>query len=305
MKRKDLKSKFNTLAPPLLVILFLSILGAAGCSKQISGPAKMVPLTLKSQGSGVSPVRALRAATAASADSDTSHVVFSFTRALLVVRDVRFQTPEGDGDENGAGEDTLGEHEADGDSLGEHEADGDSLGEHEGDHENGIVFRGPFVIDLLSHHADVLDTKLVPPGVYSKVMGHLQALHSGDPAATPDLSFLIGSTVFLEGTISGDGGGPFTYQARIDDEFIIHGTFTLASDTPATAFLVFDLNRMLVDREGRFLDPRDPENDLAIRQAIRHAIKIGMDKDHDGEFDGDDGPGHDQDANGAPPIARF
>ena len=93
MKRKDLKSKFNTLAPPLLVILFLSILGAAGCSKQISGPAKMVPLTLKSQGSGVSPVRALRAATAASADSDTSHVVFSFARALLVVRDVRFQTP--------------------------------------------------------------------------------------------------------------------------------------------------------------------------------------------------------------------
>jgi hypothetical protein len=290
MKQKDLKSQVNTLARPLLVILFLSILGAAGCSKQISGPAKMVPLTLKSQASGVSPVRALRAATAASADSDSSHVVFSFTRALLVVRDVRFKTAF-EGDE----EDTLGEHEADGDTLGEHEADD----------ENGIVFRGPFVIDLLSHHSDVLDTRLVPPGVYAKVMGHLQPLHVGDPAATPDLSFLIGSTIFLEGTISGDGGGPFTYQARIDDEFIIHGTFTVASDNPATAFLVFDLNQMLVDREGHFLDPRDPDNDKWIRQAIRHAIKIGMDKDHDGEFDGDDGPAHDEDGNDAPPLAGF
>jgi len=295
MKQKDLQSKVYTLASSLFLILFLSILGAAGCSKRISGPVKMVPLTLKSQATGVSTVRALRASTIASADSDSSHVVFSFSRALLVVRDVRFQTAEGDTEEN----------EAEGDTLGEHEADGDSLGEHEADDEEGIVFRGPFVIDLLSHHSDVLDTKLVPPGVYTKVMGHLQALHAGDAAATPDLSFLIGSTVFLEGTISGDGGGPFTYQARIDDEFVIHGTFTVASDAPATAFLVFDLNRMLVDREGRFLDPRDPGNDLAIRQAIRHAIKIGMDKDHDGEFDGDDGPGNDQDSNEAPPLARF
>ena len=286
MKRKDLKSHVNTLAPPLLVILFLSILGAAGCSKQISGPVKMVPLTLKSQVSGASPVRALRTATTASADTDS----VTFTRALLVVRDVRFQTALED---NGAEEDSLGENEAEDDTLGEHEAD-------EGE---GIVFRGPFVIDLLSHDSEVLGTKLVPPDVYFKVMGHLQALRAGDPAATPDLSFLIGSTVFLEGTISGEGGGPFTYQARIDDEFIIHGTFSVASDTPATAFLVFDLKAMLVDHEGHFLDPRDPGNDQAIRQAIRHAIKVGIDKDHDGEFD--DGPGHDADPNDAPPLARF
>lgn len=290
MKRKDLKSHVNTLAPPLLVILFLSILGAAGCSKQISGPVKMVPLTLKSQVSGASPVRALRAATAASADTDS----VTFTRALLVVRDVRFQT---------ALEDTGDDNEAEEDSLGENEAEEDTLGEHEADEGEGIVFRGPFVIDLLSHHSDVLGTKLVPPDVYVKVMGHLQPLRAGDPAATPDLSFLIGSTVFLEGTISGEGGGPFTYMARINDEFIIHGTFTVASDTPATAFLVFDLKGMLVDHEGHFLDPRDPGNDQAIRQAIRHAIKVGIDKDHDGEFD--DGPGHDEDPNGASPLARF
>jgi len=40
-----------------------------------------------------------------------------------------------------------------------------------------------------------------------------------------------------------------------------------------------------VDREGRFLDPRNPDNALAIESAIRHAIKFGTDNDHDGEMD--------------------
>jgi len=231
----------------------------------------MVPLTLKSQAIGSATVRALRslqAASLAAADSDSSHVDVTLTRALLVVRDVRFKS-SGEGDEGEGPEnenDSLGE--AENDSLGDGEADDDSTHAEEG----GVVFRGPFILDILSHHADVLDTKLVPPGLYEKVQGHLQALHAGDPAATPDLSFLIGSTVFLEGTISGDGGGPFTYQARIDDEFIIHGTFTLASDSPATAFLVFDLNRMLVDREGRFLDPRDHFLHIAHDGNLHRAI---------------------------------
>ena len=265
---------------PFLVLLFL--MAAAGCGKSVSGPAKMVPLTLRTQGGAATAIRALRAASLASSDSDTVHVDVTFTRALLVVRDVKFHTAEGDdeGDLQGGGD-------AENDSLGE--AEGDSLGEAENDSirtdEGGVSFRGPFVIDLLSHHGDVLDTELVPPGVYAHVQGHLQALHEGDAAATPDLSFLVGSTIDLEGTISGDGGGAFTYRARIDDEFVIHGVFTVQSDTPATAFIVFDLNRMLVDRQGRFLDPRDPANDLAIRSAIRHAIKVGLDENHDGELE--------------------
>jgi hypothetical protein len=249
MKSKELRLSSRAFVPVLLALLLSSFFSLMGCGKRISAPAK------KSQSTGTAAIHALPAAGLASADSDSNHVEVTFTRALLVVRDVRFA---GGGGENGAEEDTLGE------------VDDDSL-----DNGGGVVFRGPFVIDLLSHHADSLDTELVPPGVYNHVQGHLQALHAGDAVAIPDLSFLIGSTVYFEGTISGEGGGPFTYQARIDDEFIIHGVPTVVTDTPATAFLVFNLDEMLVDREGRFLDPRDPANDPAVRSAIRHAIKIG------------------------------
>ncbi|HYR68453.1 MAG TPA: hypothetical protein VER77_01100, partial [Candidatus Dormibacteraeota bacterium] len=75
--------------------------------------------------------------------------------------------------------------------------------------------------------------------------------------------------------------------ARIDNEFQIRGKFTVQADTPATAFIVFDVSQWLRGRDGAFLDPRVLENDRAIRSAIRHAIKVGMDKDHDGHIDDD------------------
>ncbi len=269
----------SVLLPLLAMLALATVLGASGCGKSISGPAKMVPLTLKTQAGGTAATRVLRAAGLVAADSDTVHVDVTFTRALLVVRDVKFHATETDS-EGSDGEEQVAES----DSLGD--AENDSTHSEDG---GGIAFRGPFVIDLLSHHADVLDTQMVPPGLYAQVQGHLQALHAGDAAATPDLSFLVGSTIDLEGTIGGDGGGAFTYRARIDDEFVIHGHFTVQSDTPATAFLVFNVDGMLVDSRGRFLDPRDPANDQAIRSAIRHAIKVGLDDNHDGELDGDEG----------------
>ncbi len=289
MRRNEFRPTVRMFGLLLSTAVLAALLTMMGCGKRISAPAKMVPLTLKSQATGTATVRALKAGSLAAADTDTVHVDVTFTRALLVVRDVRFQTSledsEGEGPDDGAETDSLGEDED------------DSTHSDEG----GVVFRGPFVIDLLSHHADVLDTKLVPPGIYVQVQGHLQALHAGDAAATPDLSFLIGSTIYLEGTIGGDGGGPFTYQARIDNEFIIHSALSVDADMPATAFLVFDVDKMLVDREGRFLDPRDPLNDHAIRSAIRHAIKIGEDRNHDGEAD-DDG---EHTGENAPPLAGF
>jgi hypothetical protein len=155
------------------------------------------------------------------------------------------------------------------------------------DEGEAVTFRGPFVLDLLNHSGAALDTMMVSPGDYHHVQGHLQALHDGDAAATPDLSFLIGSTVYLEGTIDGEGGGPFTFHARIDDEFQIRGRFTVEANTPATAFITFDPDFWLLDRDGHFLDPRNPDNLQAIESAIRHSIKVGMDEDHDGEMDDD------------------
>lgn len=50
---------------------------------------------------------------------------------------------------------------------------------------------------------------------------------------------------------------------------------------------MFNPDLWLPDRGGHFLDPRNPDNLLAIRSAIRHSIKVGMDDDQDGEMDDD------------------
>ena len=89
----------------------------------------------------------------------------------------------------------------------------------------------------------------------------------------------------VEGEIAGDGGGHFLYVTRIDTEFVAHGLFVIDSDGSATSDIVFDLSRLLVGADGRFLDPRNPDNAQLIEQAIRHATKIGMDRDHDGDPD--------------------
>ena len=273
----------------LLAGAFLAI-AAAGCSAdKVTGPAKPVPLTIQAMGVGgasrtASPSAALASGApyAAAAGDEASPV--TFTKALLVVRDVRFKLSDnGPADSaDGDGEfDAGGDGPADHDSTGMHE---DDDGEAEG--RGQVIFRGPFVIDLLAQSAESLDTQLVLPGDYRRVQGHLRALLAGDWNAS-HFDFLIGSTVYLAGTVDGEGGGAFTYQARIDNEFMIRGRFTVQTSTPATAFIVFDLSGWLRGRDGALLDPRLPENDQAIRSAIRHSVKVGMDDDHDGQIDDD------------------
>ncbi|MEK7347284.1 MAG: hypothetical protein AABZ94_00275 [Candidatus Eisenbacteria bacterium] len=227
-------------------------LSVVGCGDKATGPVSSVPLTLVAQGVGGNTARYLAPAgsplTASSAATDTIPV--TFTKALLVVRDVRLVFP---GDDDAQGQ---------------------------------IRFRGPFVIDLLSGHAARLDTMMVQPGDYARVQGHFQMLRSGDADAA-EFPGLVGSTVWLEGTIDGEGGGPFSFLARIDNEFQIRGLFRVAAETPATAFVAFDLSKWLSDANGRFLDPRDFENEQAIKSAIRHSIKVGMDDDRDGSMDDD------------------
>jgi hypothetical protein len=246
----------------------------AGCGDKATGPIHAVPLTLVAQGSGTNTARYLAPAgsplTSASAATDTIPV--TFTKALLVVRDVRFVMPE-----------AIDDSDDRADSLGA--TDSTDMGDDH-DMQGQVRFRGPFVIDLLSGHAARLDTMMVMPGDYARVQGHLQMLRAGDPDAA-DFPGLAGSTVWLEGTIDGEGGGPFSFLARIDNEFQNRGGFHVAENTPATAFVTFDLSKWLSDSSGHFLDPRDLANDQAIKSAIRHSIKIGMDDDHDGESDDD------------------
>lgn len=268
------------------VLLLTSLVG---CSSSPTAPGqKLVPLTLATQGTSASTVR-LPAPVAGTSllASDATPVEVTFSKALLVVRDVRFiladyedTTGSGEDDSLNAWPDVMGMMN---DSIPD--GDQDSIPDYDG---GGMVnFRGPFVLDLLNHTAQALDTLMVPAGDYHHVQGHLQMLRASDAVAA-GLDSLVGSTVWLEGTIGGDGGGPFTFLARIDTEFQIRGRFTVQGDTPATGFITFDVSKWLVGRDGRFLDPRIAENAKWIEQAIRHSVKVGMDSDHDGEMDDQD-----------------
>jgi hypothetical protein len=265
-----------------LTVLALSaaLLASGGCgSDNAAGPNKRVPLTLRAQGIGGASQRFVSAASlAAAVAADTDSIPVTFTRALLVVRDVRFVM---------AGDDVEGDDSTDvGDDDSTEVGDADSTDVDDEGEGGQVRFHGPFVIDLLAGDAQSLGTQMVPAGVYHHVMGHLQKLAGGGDLATqyPDL---VGSTVLLEGDISGDGGGHFVYMARIDTEFMIRGSFEVTGDAPVTSFVVFDLSAFLRGRNGTFLDPRNVDNDHAIQQAIKHAVKTCIDHDHDGEPDED------------------
>ena len=262
MNRKCFRPIYALPTPPAAVASLVLALLFAGCGGHANSPVKPVPLTLQAVPVGGADQRF--APSALDAPSATDSIPVTFTQALLVVRDVKFELEGDEGDET--------------DSL--------DVGDDQEGAEDGaqVRFRGPYVVDLLAHTAQSLDTEMVPPGAYEHVQGHLLALGPDDGPASA-FPALIGVTIRLEGTVGGENGGPFVYSARIDNEFMIRGNFTVLAETPATAFLVFDLSRFLTGRDGQFLDPRVAENDLLIKQAIRHAIKVGMDSDHDGEPD--------------------
>jgi len=260
------------LSPAVGLLLGIATLGSVyGCGDKATNPTNPVPLTLAARGIGgashhlaPSTLGVSSAAPAVAAD-----VRVTYATALLVVRDVRFVLSESSTDDGSGATDSMGMGEPAG-------AFDDDAGQ--------IRFDGPFVIDLLSGQAERLGTQMVMPGDYRRVQGHLRSLRSGDEDASTHAG-LVDYTVLLEGTIGGEGGGDFSYRARIDNEFQIRGSFAVEAETPATAFVAFDLSRWLTDGGGWFLDPRDAENDQAIKSAIRHSIKVGMDDDHDGEMD--------------------
>jgi hypothetical protein len=291
MRPRDFQ--YSLLGTAILVMLVFAACGKA------TGPSGEVPLTLRAMAVGSTSDATMlhRGGT----PPDTLPVTYS--QILLVVRDVSFKLAAVDTADTTGDDDPMAFLASNGGfgGLGGGDDD-DDHGEDDGDHGHGedshghghgfprpedgmkITFKGPFVVDLLTQTSDSLDTQMVPPGEYKKTQGHIAPLQADDWNAG-DFEFLVGSTVYLAGTVDGEGGGDFTYSAPIRHSFKIKGRFIVEEDTPATAFLTFDTSNWLRGKHGQFLDPRDPANDLAIRQAIVRSIKAGMDSNHDGKCD--------------------
>lgn len=284
---------------PLRSLLYLaaSVLVAGGCSndgKNLTGVGNgTVPVTLRAMGVGTAsgsrsamPTRALGATFSTPEDT----IPVTFTKALLVVDNVKFHLIEGgETDSTGGGTDSTGATEnpdaRDQAFAMQFESHGgDNDGDDNTDHDEIIRFKGPFVIDLLTQTSDSLDTQMVQPGTYKNTMGHLRPLRADDWNAS-SFEYLIGGTVYLQGTVDGPGGDSFTYRAKIYHVFIIRGHFVVDAATPATMFLTFDISQWLRGPGGRFLDPRDGENGLLIRNAIIRSLHMGMDRNHNGRSD--------------------
>jgi len=295
----------NLVRPLRFVILGAAcLLAGAGCSTDGGNNAGMgpgngtVPVTLRAQGlgtaSGRQPSTMARTIGASFASASDDTIPVTFTKALLVVHDVRFHMISGgETDSTGGGTDSTGAGEDNPDMIDQAYAqslEGHGMGHGGGyddkDSVETIRFRGPFVVDLLTQTSDSLDTQMVEPGTYRNTIGHIRPLLSTDWNA-PSFEYLIGGTVYLQGTVDGPGGDTFTYRAKIYHVFKIRGEFTVDEATPATMFLTFDISQWLRGPGGRFLDPRDGENGLAIRNAIIRSLKMGMDRNHNGRCDDD------------------
>ncbi len=278
---------------------------AAGCSsdnaKNIAGAGNgTVPMTLKAIGlgtaSGRQPAAMARSIGASFASTTDDTIPVTFTKALLVVHDIRFHMiSSGETDSTGGGTDTTATPHSLDEAYAQ-EVENHGWGHHGGDgDEDSVVnirFVGPFVVDLLSQTADSLDTQIVEPGTYKNTMGHIRPLLADDWNAS-SFEYLIGGTVYLQGTVDGPGGDTFTYRAKIYHVFKIKGEFVVEAPTPATAFITFDISQWLRGPGGRFLDPRDGENGLPIRNAIIRSLKMGMDRNHNGHCDRDEMHGED------------
>lgn len=281
---------------------------AGGCSTdnagKMAGPGNgTVPMTLKAMGlgtaSGRQPATMARTLGASFATSSDDTLPVTFTKALIVVHDVRFRLiSAAETDTTGGGTDSTGAGEGDADARDQAYAmavEGHGMGHGDGGHGDGdhgrgddslIVFTGPFVVDLLTQTSDSLDTQMVEPGDYRNIVGHIRPLLATDWNAS-SFEYLIGGTVYLQGTVDGPGGDTFTYRTKFYHVFRIPGKFTVDASTPATAFLTFDISSWLRGPGGRFLDPRDGENGLPIRNAIIRSLRMGMDRNHNGHCDDD------------------
>lgn len=144
----------------------------------------------------------------------------------------------------------------------------------------------------------------VPFGTYEELELEISKLDTTDGqvyTANPDLQNL---SVSIKGYVDGDTTAVFLFTSALyaEQEQEISPPLVVDANTPnANIVLTIDTTTWFSDGAGGVLDPRDPQNQLAIERNIKASVNMFQDDDDDGEPDddsADDGSDDDADTDG-------
>jgi hypothetical protein len=162
------------------------------------------------------------------------------------------------------------------DSTGHEDADSTEHEDGESDAECEPLHVGPVRVNLpLDGSTTVALDALVPAGTYTGVHAKLDSVN-------------------VTGVFTDAGGTDhsFTFAARVESQIKMEFAtpVTVGSGTNNLTVNV-DIGAWFKDAAGAIVDPSNPDNQFAIRQAIRASFHAFLDDDHDGADDHDEG-GH-------------
>jgi len=147
---------------------------------------------------------------------------------------------------------------------------------------------GPFGISVSGSSPihQVFDTS-VPAGDYRELKLVVDTVNASEAGSDATLLALAGlhASIAVDGTVSGDGGGPFTFTTPMEVDQERNGTFTVGSGSAATSNVTLDVDPSgwFLAPDGSSLDPRDPVNRGQILANIRASIRAFPDDDENGE----------------------
>jgi hypothetical protein len=139
---------------------------------------------------------------------------------------------------------------------------------------------GPMMITIDSAGARVFATGTVPPGSYDKLKFEFHRFSSSETGQylndTNFAAFVTNerSTFVIDGTVYNNGvAAPFEYKSDVTAnlEFKFDNVLDMVAGSNTVIAVVVD--PVMIFKDGRVLDPRDPANESKIDNAIKSAIK--------------------------------
>jgi hypothetical protein len=250
------------------------------------------------------------------------------TDARIVLKRIKFKTLE-EREQEDESEDVSSVRSVlsgseDGEDAGEDiEACGDS--EDASETEDNVVFRGPFVVNLLTNESTPSFSELdVPAGDYREIemrMHKVRGCERDDQGAVAvaETDPLYNQSVVIQGSYTASGGAArdFAYIDDEGEEFQLSGAsasvgFTVAEGVSQNILVAFRMARWfdftgldvsLADASGSGpiqLDVSASDADSQIRELIRENLKAsadyGKDEDKDGKLEKDEDDDSDEDS---------